>query len=114
MGHLLNHLFKPCTFLLCGFVLPSGLVVGELHDLLPHPLTVLSDEGEESLLIGRIQSLAGRGQVGTCCEDLAESGGFNLLHLLSAVLGAYELTHPTQTAPDGRVEVVLDGVVSPA
>lgn len=110
MGHLLHHLLKPAPFFLWSLVLAARFVIGELDYLLPHAFAILPNVSDELGLFGCGRFLGG--EFGAGGEDLGEGGGFDFFHLFGAILGADELADPAEAAPDGGVEVVLDGVVS--
>lgn len=111
MHHLGDRLLKSFLLSLWSLIVSSGLVVGELNDLVPHAFTVLLDVGNQLRLL-RFEALWST-QLAARREDLGKRGGFDSFHLLGAILRADELAHPAETTPDCRVEIVLNGVVSP-
>jgi hypothetical protein len=99
VDHLGNDFFEFVLIAVRSFVIALWLIIGELDDLIANALAVLLDVAYQLYLLS-FQVLR-YGQLASRSKDLGKSRRLNFLHLFSAVFGAHELAHSSQTSTDG-------------
>lgn len=110
VDHFLNHFFKQRFLPLGSFLAALGFEAGKTNYFVSHTFTMLSYKLSKFSLFCISLSFLGF----MVSKDVRKCGWLDSFHFLSAILAANKLSHPSQTPSDGRVEVVLDGIISPS